>query len=131
MYPENRREFFEIYARDHEFNPYDSSSWYSQPFDRILSREVFFTNSLFLTLNFELRFSIRCFDCIYTYMVLDDFRLLLYNIDFGVFYSQRVITNDIVAIYFYLIQIGSTASDFTPQRQYCKCLSRLVPSYWT
>lgn len=36
----NRRKFFEEYARDHSFDPLIPDHWYVQPFKRIMAREV-------------------------------------------------------------------------------------------
>lgn len=37
---ENRRGFFEKYARDNHFDPYSPENWYHQPFSRILTMKV-------------------------------------------------------------------------------------------
>lgn len=37
---ENRRAFFEKYAKDHDFDPLVPSNWYSHPIKRIMSQKV-------------------------------------------------------------------------------------------
>jgi hypothetical protein len=37
---ENRKAFFENYARDHGFDPGNPENWYSQPYKKIISVKV-------------------------------------------------------------------------------------------
>lgn len=45
---ENRRKFFEEYAKKNNFDPLVTENWYSQPYDKIMSTKVYYLiNKLF------------------------------------------------------------------------------------
>jgi hypothetical protein len=41
-YVENRKRFFETYARENDFDPYVGENWYSQDLEKIISAKVCF-----------------------------------------------------------------------------------------